>query len=26
MDKINIKYHNMLPQWNYTIFPAENPI
>jgi hypothetical protein len=26
MDKINIKYHNMLPQWNYTIFPSENPI
>ena len=26
MNKINIKYHNVLPQWNYTIFPSENPI
>ncbi len=26
MKKINIKYHDILPQWNYTIFPYENPI
>ena len=23
---LNIKYHDMLPQWNYSIFPSENPI
>ena len=22
MKKINIKYHNVLPQWNYSIFPS----
>lgn len=26
MNKINIIYHNVLPKWNYTILPSENPI
>jgi len=26
MSKINIKYHEVLPQWNYTISPSENRI
>jgi hypothetical protein len=26
MKEINIKYHDVLPQWNYSIFPSENPI
>ncbi len=26
MKNINIKYHEMLPQWNYSIFPSENRI
>jgi hypothetical protein len=25
MKQINIKFHDVLPQWNYTIFPTENP-
>lgn len=24
MKKINIKYHDVLPQWNYSIFPSQN--
>lgn len=26
MEKINIKYHDVLPKWNYSIFPSENRI
>ena len=26
MKKLNIKYHDVLPKWNYTIFPSENRI
>ena len=26
LKKINIKYHDILPQWNYSIFPYENRI